>query len=53
MSDLIQGPVADALDGGKLQITYDGRKEGYFVGKKNIFTYCDVLVGLDNFSADC
>ena len=53
MSDLLQGQVADALNGGELQITVDGLKEGYHVEKQDISTYSDVLVGLDNLFRDC
>ena len=53
MNEIPQGPVDDALDGGKLRIMADSCKEGYLVEKQYISTYGDVFFGLDNLSGYC
>ena len=50
MCDMLQGIVSDAFYVSKLQIEADGRKYGYLVEKQVIYTYGDVIFGLDNLS---
>ena len=52
MIEMIQGPVSDALDGEELYIMDYGCKQGYLVEKQDMYTYGDVIVGLDNLSGD-